>query len=146
MLVVVTVESPRGRITLAAPNDVPVEQLISELVEVCHCEGDGSLWTLRARGEEGALAPGRTLDQCGLYRGAVLELKAEEPPTARVRRPQFLQPQIRNNLSVSADQCDCVFRSSKSSKGGQMTVAPFAYASWTAGELCPKASSAHRCG
>ena len=33
MLVVVTVESPRGRITLAAPNDVPVEQLIPELVE-----------------------------------------------------------------------------------------------------------------
>src|ERR1700738_3153901 len=83
MLVVVPVESPRGRITLAAPNDVPVEELIPELVEACRCEADGSRWTLRARGEDGALAPHRTLDQCGLYQGAVLELTADGPPSAR---------------------------------------------------------------
>jgi WXG100 protein secretion system (Wss), protein YukD len=80
MMVRVTVESPRGRLTLSAPDDVPVERLIPALVEACRCENDGTRWSLRARGEP-ALAPHLTLAQSGLYQGAVLELSPEDPPT-----------------------------------------------------------------
>jgi hypothetical protein len=76
--VLVTVESPRGRQTLAIPDDVPLEQLLPALVEVSGCEGKASRWSLRPRGE-GALDPERTLSQNGLYQGAIVELLAEEP-------------------------------------------------------------------
>ncbi|MDQ6920276.1 MAG: EsaB/YukD family protein [Candidatus Dormibacteraeota bacterium] len=85
MMVVVTVESPRGRTTLAAPDDLPVQQLLPALVEACRCEQEAARWSLRARGE-GPLAPEQTLNEAGVYRGAILELKAEEPPTGPARR------------------------------------------------------------
>jgi hypothetical protein len=88
MMVVVTVESPRGRITLAAPDDVPVEQLLPALAEACRCEGEASRWSLRAR-REAPLAPERTLEQAGLYQGAILELRAEQPPSRRAGGPHL---------------------------------------------------------
>jgi MinD-like ATPase involved in chromosome partitioning or flagellar assembly len=82
MIVVVTVESPRGRTTLAVPDDLPVQQLLPALVEACRCEQEAGRWSLQARGE-GPLAPQQTLKEAGVYRGALLELKAEEPPRRR---------------------------------------------------------------
>jgi hypothetical protein len=79
MMVTVTVQSPRGRLTLSAPDDVPIERLLPALVEACRCEKDGTRWSLRA-GVEPAPAPHLTLAQSGLYQGAVLELSPEEPP------------------------------------------------------------------
>jgi WXG100 protein secretion system (Wss), protein YukD len=86
MRMVVTVESPHGRTTLAAPNDVPVEQLLPALAEACRCEWEASRWSLRPRGET-PLAPERTLEQAGLCQGAVLELRAEQPPSGRAGGP-----------------------------------------------------------
>jgi Mrp family chromosome partitioning ATPase len=85
--VLVTVESPRGRQTLAVPDDVPVEQLLPALVEVSGCEGQAERWSLRPRGE-GALEQERSLGQNGVYQGAILELQAEESeaPAANGRR------------------------------------------------------------
>jgi hypothetical protein len=88
MMVVVTVESPRGRRTLAAPDDVPVEQLLPAFAEACRCEGEASRWSLRPRGEA-PLAPERTFEQAGLYQGAILELRAEQPPSGRVGAPHL---------------------------------------------------------
>ncbi len=89
MMVVVTVESPRGRTTLAVPDDVPVDQLVPALAEACRCEGEASRWSLRARGEA-PLTPELTLEQAGLYQGAVLELTAEQSPAGRrARRPHL---------------------------------------------------------
>ena len=79
--VLVTVESPRGRQTLAMPDDVPLEQLLPALIEVSGCEGRAERWWLRPRGER-ELDPERSLGQNGLYQGAVLQLLAEEPQAA----------------------------------------------------------------
>jgi hypothetical protein len=78
MMVVVTVESPRGRQTLAVPDDVPVEQLLPALVEACRCEQLASRWSLRPRGAD-ELAPERTLEESGVYRGSILELRIADP-------------------------------------------------------------------
>src|SRR5207245_2300238 len=54
-------------------------------VEACRREHEARRWSLGGRGEA-PLAPDRTLDQAGLYQGAILELRAEEPPGLRTRR------------------------------------------------------------
>jgi hypothetical protein len=80
-MMLVTVESPTGRATLAVPADVAVEQLLPAIMEACRCERNASVWSLRARGEPEALVPERTLEQSGLYQGSILELIVEEPPS-----------------------------------------------------------------
>jgi Mrp family chromosome partitioning ATPase len=86
MMVVVTVESPRGRLTLAVPDDVPVEQLLPPLVDACRCERMASRWSLRPRGAA-ELDAERTLEESGVYRGAILELQIGEPPARPAQRP-----------------------------------------------------------
>jgi hypothetical protein len=78
MMVPVTLESPRGRLTLAVPDDAPVEALLPELVEACGCEEEGFRWSLRARGGP-VLNPSFGLEQNGVYRGAILELLPGQP-------------------------------------------------------------------
>jgi cellulose biosynthesis protein BcsQ len=87
MMVVVTVESPRGRLTLAVPDDVPVEQLLPVLVAACRCEQMASRWSLRPRGAS-ELDGERTLEESGVYRGAILELQVGEPLARPAQRSQ----------------------------------------------------------
>jgi len=69
----VTVESPSGRHTVAIPQDAYVDDLIPSLVEACEGRQDSLGWTLRPKGE--APLPGtRTLRESGLFAGAVLIL------------------------------------------------------------------------
>jgi WXG100 protein secretion system (Wss), protein YukD len=78
MTIVVTVESPRGRLTIRTPDDVPVEHLLPDLLEAAGCQHASSRWSLVPRGGD-ALDVERTLRQSGLYQGAILQLRAEHP-------------------------------------------------------------------
>jgi hypothetical protein len=63
------------------PDDIPLQQLLPALVEVSGCEGRAERWSLSPRGEQ-ELNPERSLGQNGLYEGAILELRAEDPQPA----------------------------------------------------------------
>ncbi len=76
---VVNVQSPSGRHRLDLPEDARVEDLIPSLVEVCEGGSESSGWTLQPLGE-GTLAGERTLAECGLFSGAVLQLVAPAQP------------------------------------------------------------------
>src|SRR5713226_7470858 len=69
----VTVESPSGRHSVAVLQDARIDDLIPSLVEVCEGRDDSTGWTLSPKGEA-ALAGPRTLGECGLFAGAVLIL------------------------------------------------------------------------
>ncbi|HEY4867493.1 MAG TPA: EsaB/YukD family protein [Candidatus Dormibacteraeota bacterium] len=81
MTIVVTVESPRGRLTVRTPEDVPVEQLLPALLDAVGCEHGSGRWSLVPRGGE-PLGRERTLRQSGVYQGAILQLRAEDPEAA----------------------------------------------------------------
>jgi MinD-like ATPase involved in chromosome partitioning or flagellar assembly len=69
----VNVESPSGRHLVVLPGDARVEDLIPSLVEVCEGSSDPTGWRLVPMGE--AALPGeRTLNDCGVFAGAVLAL------------------------------------------------------------------------
>ncbi len=75
----VSVDSPSGRHTLALPEDARIEDLVPSLVEVCESSSDSRGWSLAPMGE----APFRgeqTLGQRGLFPGAVLVLAAPLQP------------------------------------------------------------------
>ncbi len=75
----VSVDSPSGRHTLAVPEDARIEDLMPSLVEVCESSSDSRGWSLAPMGE----APFRgeqTLGQRGLFPGAVLVLAAPLQP------------------------------------------------------------------
>jgi hypothetical protein len=78
MTIVVTVESPRGRLTIRIPDDVPVEQLLADLLDATGRQPGSGRWSLVPRGGD-ALDPERTLRQSGLYQGAILQLRSEDP-------------------------------------------------------------------
>jgi hypothetical protein len=87
MTIVVTVESPRGRLTIRIPDDVPVEQLLPDLLDSTGCQPGSGRWSLVPRGGD-ALDRERTLRQSGLYQGAILQLRAEDPgPGLATPRP-----------------------------------------------------------
>jgi MinD-like ATPase involved in chromosome partitioning or flagellar assembly len=72
---VVMVESPSGRHALEVSEDARVDDLVPSLVEVCEAGSDPEGWSLSPMGEP-ALAGDRTIGECGLFPGAVLELVA----------------------------------------------------------------------
>jgi MinD-like ATPase involved in chromosome partitioning or flagellar assembly len=76
---VVTVESPSGRRTLEVALDARVDDLVPSLIEVCEAGSDPEGWVLSPMGEP-PLAGDRTIGECGLFPGAVLELIAPARP------------------------------------------------------------------
>jgi len=72
---IVIVESQSGRHTLEVPVDARVNDLVPSLVEVCETGSDPEGWVLSPMGEP-ALLGDRTIGECGLFPGAVLELVA----------------------------------------------------------------------
>lgn len=74
---IVTVESPSGRHTVAVSLDSRVEDLIPSVVQACEGRVDAAGWTLTPLGEA-SLEGSRTIRQCGLFPGAVLVLAAPD--------------------------------------------------------------------
>lgn len=84
----VTVESPSGRITVSLPQTARVAALLPSLVKACEGRDDASGWMLAPLGE--AVLDGvQSLAEAGVYSGAVLRLipppptEAAPPPRAR---------------------------------------------------------------
>ena len=75
----VRVDSPSGRHTLAVPEDARIEDLVPSLVEVCEGSSDSRGWSLAPMGEA-PLGGEQTLGQRGLFPGAVLVLAAPIQP------------------------------------------------------------------
>lgn len=75
----VSVDSPSGRHTLAVPEDARIEDLVPSLVEVCEAGADPRGWSLAPMGEA-PLSGEQTLGQRGLFPGAVLVLAAPLQP------------------------------------------------------------------
>src|SRR5260370_6339810 len=75
----VSVDSPSGRHTLAVPEDARIEDLVPSLVEVCESSSDSRGWSLAPMGEA-PFTGEQTLGQRGLFRGAVLVLAAPLQP------------------------------------------------------------------
>ena len=75
----VMVESRSGRHTVDVPVDARVGDLVPSLVEVFETGSDPEGWVLSPMGEP-ALAGDRTIGECGLFPGAVLELTAPARP------------------------------------------------------------------
>jgi MinD-like ATPase involved in chromosome partitioning or flagellar assembly len=76
---IVMVESQSGRHTIEVPVDARVDELVPSLVEVFETGSDPEGWALSPMGEP-ALAGDRTIGECGLFPGAVLELVAPARP------------------------------------------------------------------
>jgi MinD-like ATPase involved in chromosome partitioning or flagellar assembly len=76
---VVIVESPSGRHTVEVSEDAHIDDLVPSLVEVCEAGSDPEGWSLSPMGEP-AFAGDRTIGECGLFPGAVLELVAPARP------------------------------------------------------------------
>jgi MinD-like ATPase involved in chromosome partitioning or flagellar assembly len=75
----VSVDSPSGRHTLALSEDARIEDLVPSLVEVCEGSSDSRGWSLAPMGEA-PLGGQQTLAQRGLFPGAVLVLAAPLQP------------------------------------------------------------------
>jgi MinD-like ATPase involved in chromosome partitioning or flagellar assembly len=71
----VIVESPSGRHTLEVSEQARIDDLVPGLLEVCEAGSDPAGWSLAPMGEP-ALRWDRTIKECGLFPGAVLELVA----------------------------------------------------------------------
>jgi MinD-like ATPase involved in chromosome partitioning or flagellar assembly len=70
---ILNIDSPSGRHTVAVPEDARVADLLPSLVETCEGRTDASGWTLAPLGEA-ALDGDQRLEQIGLFAGAVLVL------------------------------------------------------------------------
>src|SRR6266851_3056173 len=75
----VSVDSPSGRHTLAVPEDARIEDPVPSLVEVCEGSSDSRGWSLAPMGEA-PIGGEQTLGQRGLFPGAVLVLAAPLQP------------------------------------------------------------------
>jgi MinD-like ATPase involved in chromosome partitioning or flagellar assembly len=70
---VLTLVSPSGRHNVEVPADARVDDLLPSLVEVCEGGSDPAGWTLVPMGEA-PVAPERTLAECRIFSGALMEL------------------------------------------------------------------------
>jgi len=76
----VTIAGPGGEVSLAVPQDTPLERLLPTLVSVAAPGSDSSAgWTI-ASPEYPDLGPGKTLAQCGVADGSRLLLRSSERP------------------------------------------------------------------
>ena len=84
----VTVAGPGGEVSLAVPQDTPLERLLPTLVSVAAPGSDRSAkWSI-ASPDYPDLGPGKTLAQCGVADGSRLLLRsAERPELATVPKP-----------------------------------------------------------
>src|SRR5215472_15365929 len=85
--ILVSVERGHRRVTLAVPDDLPVEALLPLLVEACGADRTAT-WALIPRGG-GPIEARRNLREAGIWPGAVLALRlsgAGEQPRAPVVR------------------------------------------------------------
>src|SRR5260370_3784184 len=106
----VSVDSPSGRHTLAVPEDARMEDLVPSLVEVCESSSDSRGWSLAAMGEA-PFTGEQTLGQRGLFPGAVLVLAAplqpaDADPEAYVPSASDLAQLLRAMLEPSTDPPD----------------------------------------
>ena len=103
---VVSVDSPSGRHTLAVPEDARIEDLVPSLVEVCEGSSDSRGWSLAPMGEA-PIGGDQTLRQRGLFPGAVLVLAAplqpaDAEPEAHVPFASDLAQRLKARLQPSA--------------------------------------------
>jgi len=101
----VSVDSPSGRHTLAVPENARIEDLVPSLVEVCEGSSDSRGWSLAPMGEA-PLGGEQTLGQRGLFPGAVLVLAAplqpaDAEPEAYVPSASDLAQRLRARLQPS---------------------------------------------
>jgi MinD-like ATPase involved in chromosome partitioning or flagellar assembly len=106
----VSVDSPSGRHTLAVPEDARIEDLMPSLVEVCEGSSDSRGWSLAPMGEA-PLAGEETLGRRGLFPGAVLVLAAplqpaDAEPEAYVPSASDLAQRLKARLQPSTDTPD----------------------------------------
>ncbi len=102
----VSVDSPSGRHTLAVPEDARIEDLVPSLVEVCEGSSDSRGWSLAPMGEA-PIGGDQTLRQRGLFPGAVLVLAAplqpaDAEPEAHVPFASDLAQRLKARLQPSA--------------------------------------------
>lgn len=79
-----TVESPSGRVTVSVPQTARVNDLLPSLLWACEARDDPAGWTLAPLGEN-ALDGAQSLAGAGLYSGAVLRLMP--PPLTEETAP-----------------------------------------------------------
>ncbi len=106
----VSVDSPSGRHTLAVPEDARIEDLVPSLVEVCEGSSDSRGWSLAPMGEA-PLGGQQTLAQRGLFPGAVLVLAAplqpaDTEPEAYVPSASDLAQRLKARLQPSTRMPD----------------------------------------
>ena len=78
----VTIAGPGGEVSLAVPQDTPLERLLPTLVSVAAPGSDKSAqWTI-ASPDYPDLGPGKTLAQCGVADGSRLLLRSARGPQA----------------------------------------------------------------
>jgi MinD-like ATPase involved in chromosome partitioning or flagellar assembly len=86
--ILVTVEHGGGRTTLSVPDDLAVELLLPLVVSACRADATAT-WVLQPRGD-GPIGGERTLEEAGVWQGAILTLRqigAGERLPRRERRP-----------------------------------------------------------
>ena len=89
----VTIAGPGGEVSLAVPQDAPLERLLPTLVSVAAPQSDRSTeWTITSPNYP-ELGPGRTLAQCGVTDGSLLLLQRSGPETAAVAEPKPPRPE-----------------------------------------------------
>src|SRR5260370_583830 len=106
----VSVDSPSGRHTLAVPEDARIEDLVPSLVEVCEGSSDSRGWSLAPMGEA-PLGGEQTLGHRGLFLGAVLVLAApleaaDAEPEAYVPSAWDLAQRLKARLQPSTPRPD----------------------------------------
>jgi MinD-like ATPase involved in chromosome partitioning or flagellar assembly len=92
---VVTVRSPSGSHAVSLPAGAAVADLMPGLVKACEGRGEAAGWRLAPQGEP-ALSDSMSLEQAGLFQGAVLVLTAPDQAaqTAPVAEPEPAEPRI----------------------------------------------------
>ena len=76
----VTIAGPGGEVSLAVPQDTPLERLLPTLVSVAAPDSDSTEgWTITSP-EYPELGPGKTLAQCGVADGSRLQLLSSDRP------------------------------------------------------------------
>jgi len=83
----VTIAGPGGEVSLAVPQDTPLERLLPTLVSVAAPSSDRSVaWTITSP-QYPDLGPGKTLAQCGVIDGSRLLLQPSEPAEPDAAKP-----------------------------------------------------------
>jgi len=103
----VTVAGPGGEVSLAVPQDTPLERLLPTLVSVAAPGSDRSAkWTI-ASSEYPDLGPGKTLAQCGVADGSRLLLHSAElpePPAVPEPAAPAEAPEVAEAPAPAADE------------------------------------------